>query len=145
MIRIKLLLLLLLSFITSIRLLCWSRLPNTTPNSKSLERAWSRGIVDRTKEYSFVLSTMPRLLARSGLLELGVFSISVGSESLPPQVNAGPENTQCTHSTEPAVRPRVSVATLNHASLSPLHRVWGRLRPTLCTSSRRNMVSSSPL
>ena len=30
-----------------------------TPNSKSLERVWSRGIVDRTKEYSFALSTMP--------------------------------------------------------------------------------------
>ena len=44
-----------------------------TPNSKSLERAWSRGIVDRTKEYSFVLSTMPRLHARSRLLELGVW------------------------------------------------------------------------
>ena len=43
-----------------------------TPNSKSLERAWSRGIVDRTKEYSFVLPTMPRLHARSRLLELGV-------------------------------------------------------------------------
>ena len=43
-----------------------------TPISKSLERAWSRGIVDRTKEYSFVLSTMPRLHARSRLLELGV-------------------------------------------------------------------------
>ena len=27
-----------------------------TPNSLSLERAWSRGIVDRTTEYSFVLS-----------------------------------------------------------------------------------------
>ena len=40
-----------------------------TPNSKRLERAWSRGIVDRTKEYSFVLSTMPRLHARSSLLE----------------------------------------------------------------------------
>ena len=40
-----------------------------TPISKSLERAWSRGIVDRTKEYSFVLSTMPRLHARSRLLE----------------------------------------------------------------------------
>ena len=39
------------------------------PYSKSLERAWSRGIVDRTKEYSFVLSTMPRLHARSRLLE----------------------------------------------------------------------------
>ena len=43
-----------------------------TPNSKSLERAWSRGIVFRTKEYSFVPSTMPRLHARSRLLELGV-------------------------------------------------------------------------
>ena len=48
---------------------CWY-----TPNSgKSLERAWSRGNVDRTKEYSFVLSTMPRLHARSRLLELGAF------------------------------------------------------------------------
>ena len=28
--------------------------------------------MDRTKEYSFVLSTMPRLHARSRLLELGV-------------------------------------------------------------------------
>ena len=46
-----------------------------TPYSKSLERAWSRGIVDRAKEYSFVLSTMPRLHARSRLLELGVFRI----------------------------------------------------------------------
>ena len=44
-----------------------------TPNSKRLERAWSRGIVDRTKEYSFVLSTMPRLHARSGLLGLDVW------------------------------------------------------------------------
>ena len=43
-----------------------------TPNSKSMERAWSRGIVDRTEEHSFVLSTMPRLHARSRLLELGV-------------------------------------------------------------------------
>ena len=43
-----------------------------TPNSKSPERARSRGIVDSTKEYSFVLSTMPRLHARSRLLELGV-------------------------------------------------------------------------
>ena len=42
-----------------------------TTNSKGLERAWSRGIVDRIKEYSFVLSTMPRLHARSRLLELG--------------------------------------------------------------------------
>ena len=48
-----------------------------TPNSKSLERAWSRGIVDRTKEYSFVLSTMPRLHVRSRLLELGVFKMVV--------------------------------------------------------------------
>ena len=31
--------------------------------------------MDRTKKYSFVLSTMPRLHARSRLLELGVFSI----------------------------------------------------------------------
>ena len=45
-----------------------------TPNSGSLERAWSRGIVCRTKEYSFVLSTMPRLHARSRLLELGVYT-----------------------------------------------------------------------
>ena len=45
-----------------------------TPCSKSPERAWSRGIVDSTKEYSFVLSTMPRLHARSRLLEQGVFS-----------------------------------------------------------------------
>ena len=52
-----------------------------TPYSKSLERAWSRGIVDRTEEYSFVLSTMPRFHARSRLLELGVFSSS--SSSLP--------------------------------------------------------------
>ena len=44
-----------------------------TPNSKSLKRAWSRGIVDRTKEYSFVLSTKPRLRARSRLLELAVY------------------------------------------------------------------------
>ena len=46
-----------------------------TRNSKSLERAWSRGIVDRTKEYFFVLSTMPRLHARSRLLELGVLFV----------------------------------------------------------------------
>ena len=46
-----------------------------TPNSKSLERAWSRGIVDRAKEYSSVLSTMPRLRARSRLSELGVFGV----------------------------------------------------------------------
>ena len=46
--------------------------------SKSPERAWSRGIVDRTKEYSFVLSTMPQLHARSRLLELGVWSIQTG-------------------------------------------------------------------
>ena len=32
--------------------------------------------MDRTKEYSFVLSTVPRLHARSRLLELGVFSSS---------------------------------------------------------------------
>ena len=46
--------------------------------SKSLEQARSRGIVDRTKEYSFVLSTMPQLHARSRLLELGVWSIQTG-------------------------------------------------------------------
>ena len=39
-----------------------------TPNSKSLKRAWSRGIVDRTKQ-SVVLYTMPRLHARFRLLE----------------------------------------------------------------------------
>ena len=43
-----------------------------TPYSKSLERAWNRGIVDRTKYYSFVLSTMPQLHAGSRLLELGI-------------------------------------------------------------------------
>ena len=32
--------------------------------------------MDRTKEYSFVLSTMPRLHARSRLLELGVHGSS---------------------------------------------------------------------
>ena len=48
-----------------------------TPNSKSLERAWSRGIVDRTKECSFVLSTIPRLHARSTLLELGVWLTNI--------------------------------------------------------------------
>ena len=31
--------------------------------------------MDRTKEYSFVLSTMPRLHARSKLLELGVWQL----------------------------------------------------------------------
>ena len=30
--------------------------------------------MDRTKEYNFVLSTMPRLHARPRLLELGVFN-----------------------------------------------------------------------
>ena len=48
-----------------------------TPYSKSLERAWGRGIVDRAKEYSFVLSTMLRLHARSWLLELGVYIFNV--------------------------------------------------------------------
>ena len=47
------------------------------PNSKSLERAWSRGIVDRTKEYSFVLSTMPRPHARSRLLELDLWGVQL--------------------------------------------------------------------
>ena len=50
-----------------------------TPNSKSLERAWSRGIVDKTKEYSFVLSTMPWLHARSRLLEIGVYRGNVSN------------------------------------------------------------------
>ena len=36
--------------------ICLLLLTINTPYSKSLERAWSRGIVDRTKEYSFVLS-----------------------------------------------------------------------------------------
>ena len=33
--------------------------------------------MDRTKEYYFVLSTMPRLHARSRLLELGVLGVKV--------------------------------------------------------------------
>ena len=36
--------------------------------------------MDRTKEYSFVLSTMPRLHARSRLLELDVWGIIGGRE-----------------------------------------------------------------
>ena len=52
-----------------------------TPNSKSLERAWSRGIVYRTKGYSFVLPTMPRLHAHSRLLELGVCTQNSSTQS----------------------------------------------------------------
>ena len=44
-----------------------------TPNSYSLERAWSRGIVDRTKEYFLSCPKMPRLHARSRPYGLGVW------------------------------------------------------------------------
>ena len=37
--------------------------------------------MDRTKEYSFVLSTLPRLHARSRLLELGVYITSLSNQS----------------------------------------------------------------
>ena len=37
--------------------------------------------MDRTKEYSFVLSTMPRLHARSRLLEQGVYTTTTPTSS----------------------------------------------------------------
>ena len=37
--------------------------------------------MDRTKDYPFVLSTMPRLHARSRLLELGVYCRNYGASA----------------------------------------------------------------